>query len=103
MPRALRWSLSSNPSTSPSPSPSARARVGLGRSLQVARLCPSVTVAAVLAIALRARDISEVDQSVADVHLSAFANKFASELSTGSRRLVDLACICAQRPKVVLL
>src|SRR5687768_1229939 len=35
--------------------------------------------------------------------LGAFADKFVSELSTGSRRIVDLACILAHEPKVILL
>ncbi len=35
--------------------------------------------------------------------LGAFRNKFTRELSTGSRRIVDLACVLAHRPTVVLL
>ena len=35
--------------------------------------------------------------------LEAFRTKFVRELSTGSRRVVDLACIAAHRPTVVLL
>ena len=34
--------------------------------------------------------------------LEAFADKFVSELSTGSRRIVDLACIVAHEPAVIL-
>src|SRR3989441_9618444 len=32
----------------------------------------------------------------------AFRNKFVSELSTGTRRMVDLACILAHEPTVIL-
>ena len=35
--------------------------------------------------------------------LGAFRDKFVSELSTGSRRLVDLACVLAAGPEVLLL
>ena len=34
--------------------------------------------------------------------LGAFRDKFVSELSTGSRRIVDLACILAHEPDVIL-
>jgi branched-chain amino acid transport system ATP-binding protein len=34
--------------------------------------------------------------------LEAFADKFVSELSTGSRRIVDLACVLAHEPTVIL-
>ena len=37
------------------------------------------------------------------MHLEAFADKFVGELSTGSRRVVDLACSVAHDPKVLLL
>ena len=35
--------------------------------------------------------------------LGAYENKFISELSTGTRRMVDLACVIAHCPLVVLL
>jgi branched-chain amino acid transport system ATP-binding protein len=35
--------------------------------------------------------------------LGRFADKFVNELSTGTRRAVDLACIMAAEPKLVLL
>lgn len=35
--------------------------------------------------------------------LGAFRSKFVNELSTGTRRIVDLACVVAHRPLVVLL
>ena len=35
--------------------------------------------------------------------LGAFRDKFVAELSTGSRRIVDLACVLAHDPTVLLL
>jgi ABC-type branched-subunit amino acid transport system ATPase component len=35
--------------------------------------------------------------------LGAFKQKLTGELSTGTRRIVDLACILAQEPKVLML
>ena len=103
----------------------ARALAGLGRSFQDAKLFPALTVAETLAVALerfvRARDpISaalhlprtyeserETDQRVDALidlmGLEAYRNKFIRELSTGTRRMVDLACVVAHRPVVVLL
>src|SRR5581483_8859634 len=37
------------------------------------------------------------------MNLGAFADKFVGELSTGTRRIVDLACVLAHRPSVLLL
>jgi len=44
-----------------------------------------------------------VDDLIELMGLHAFRNKFISELSTGSRRIVELACMLAHRPKVLLL
>ena len=106
-------------------SPSERARFGLGRSFQDARLFPSLTVAEAIAVALErftaARDpVSaalylprsyesekrvnrEVSELIDVMGLGAYENKFIGELSTGTRRMVDLACVIAHRPLVVLL
>jgi branched-chain amino acid transport system ATP-binding protein len=106
-------------------SPDRRARAGLGRSFQDARLFPSLTVAENIAIALErhldVRDpiaaalgmpaVAEVEDTVAwAVHdlidlmgLGAFRNKFVGELSTGSRRIVDLAMAIGHRPSVLIL
>ena len=106
-------------------SPAARASRGLGRSFQDARLFPSMTVRETIAVALerhvRVRDpiaaallspavkvseqiiAAEVDRLIELMHLSAFADKFVGELSTGSRRVVDLACSVGHDPKVLLL
>jgi branched-chain amino acid transport system ATP-binding protein len=44
-----------------------------------------------------------VEHLVELLGLGAFADKFVNELSTGSRRLVDLACVMAAEPTVLLL
>jgi len=44
-----------------------------------------------------------VDDLIELMNLGAFRDKFVSELSTGSRRIVDLACIMAHDPLVLLL
>lgn len=106
-------------------SPDARARLGLGRSFQDARLFPALTVEETIAVALDrfvevrdpfnaalrlpAQQQSEwdvarrVDELIELMGLEAFRDAFVHELSTGSRRVVDLACILALRPSVVLL
>ncbi|MBA2281664.1 MAG: ATP-binding cassette domain-containing protein [Acidimicrobiia bacterium] len=105
--------------------PHERALAGLGRSFQDALLYPTLTVAETVAIArerhLASRDLvaaafslpasyeselsvmDKVDELVELMGLSAFRDKLTGELSTGSRRIVDLACILAQDPKVLML
>jgi branched-chain amino acid transport system ATP-binding protein len=49
------------------------------------------------------REIDErVDELVDLMGLGAFRDKFVSDLSTGSRRIVDLACILAMEPSVIM-
>ncbi len=106
-------------------SPSERSKLGLGRSFQDARLFPSLTVAETIAVALErftsaknpisgalhlphvSRSEKEIRKQVNDLielmGLGAYENKFISELSTGTRRMVDLACVIAHKPAVVLL
>ena len=106
-------------------SPDHRARLGLGRSFQDAQLFPALTVEETIAVALdrwvavrdplnpalhlpAAFDSEQaVSQRVAELvellNLGAFRTKFIHELSTGSRRVVDLACVVAHHPSVVLL
>jgi branched-chain amino acid transport system ATP-binding protein len=103
----------------------ARARLGLGRSFQDAKLFPSLTVEETVKVSLdrwtEVRDPllaalhlpavfdseekvqHDVDELIELLGLEAFRTKFVRELSTGSRRIVDLACIVAHRPNVVLL
>ena len=106
-------------------SPSARARAGLGRSFQDARLFPGLTVTETLATALErwieagdpvtaafrlpAGQLTEaavaerVDELLEQFGLTALRSSRIAELSTGSRRMVDLACVVAHGPSVVLL
>lgn len=105
--------------------PQARAHLGLGRSFQDARLFPGLTVVETIAVscerwvtskeplaaALRLPaslvsefDIAERVERVVDMlGLQVFRDRFASELSTGSRRLVEFGCLLAQEPDVLLL
>jgi len=102
-----------------------RARLGLGRSFQDARIFPSLTVAENVAIGLErhlgAPDhlgaflnlpaVQEAEQHVAWtvddlielMNLGAFRNKFVGELSTGSRRIVDLAMAIGHDPTLLIL
>jgi branched-chain amino acid transport system ATP-binding protein len=104
--------------------PDARARLGLGRSFQDARLFPALTVTKTIALALERRVqirdplaaalklpvVAQSEQKIQErvgelidlMRLDAFADKFIAELSTGSRRIVDLACVLAHEPKVIL-
>ena len=105
--------------------PDRRSRARLGRSFQDARLFPSLTVAETIAASLERhirgadalaiivrtagsqaaeRRVQErVDELVELMNLQAFYDKFIGELSTGSRRIVDLACCLAHEPQVLLL
>jgi branched-chain amino acid transport system ATP-binding protein len=105
--------------------PARRARLGLGRSFQDARLFPAMTVEETIAVALeRWVDVTNplsaalhlptwagserkvglrVDDLIELLSLEAYRTKFIREISTGSRRVVDLACVVAHRPTVVLL
>jgi branched-chain amino acid transport system ATP-binding protein len=98
---------------------------GLGRSFQDGRLFPGLTVHEAIAVALEqhveVRDpmaatlhLPSVSDSEERVHarvdelidllaLGAYRDKFVRELSTGTRRVVDLACVLAQGPTVLLL
>lgn len=105
--------------------PSGRHARGLGRSFQDARLFPELTVEETLAVALErwvtsrsavaaalhlpgvfdseAQTSSRVAELLDVMGLQAFANSFVRELSTGTRRVLDLACQVAHRPSVILL
>ncbi len=105
--------------------PHERAQKGLGRSFQDARLFPSLTVEETLMVSLE-RSLASRSMAGAVLHLPAtldsersahqrvdelidmfglerFRRTAIRELSTGSRRIVDLACIVAHRPSVILL
>jgi len=105
--------------------PHVRAARGLGRSFQDARLVPSLTVAENIAIALDRRlpwhdhlasvlalpaavELEqEVAWSVADIveltGLGDYRLRPVAELSTGTRRIVDVAMAIAHAPSVMLL
>ncbi|MGH2728198.1 MAG: ATP-binding cassette domain-containing protein, partial [Actinomycetota bacterium] len=102
-----------------------RARLGLGRTFQDLQLVPSMTVAELLCLAHeRHVDVREplasvlglpaalrseaslkqkVDELLASFNLERYSNTFISELSTGTRRVVELACACAHQPSVLIL
>jgi ABC-type branched-subunit amino acid transport system ATPase component/predicted MFS family arabinose efflux permease len=105
--------------------PAVRARLGLGRSFQDGRLFPSLTVAETVALAferhLEVKDpigaalhlpfVAEAEANIAArveellelLGITDFRDKLGRELSTGSRRIVDLACMLAHSPSVLLL
>jgi ABC-type branched-subunit amino acid transport system ATPase component/ABC-type branched-subunit amino acid transport system permease subunit len=105
--------------------PHQRAIRGLGRVFQDAQLFPTMTVSEVLAVALErqveVRDpfasmlgLSEVraseqkiarrvDELLELMGLGRWRNSFVSELSTGTRRILDIACVMAHNPRVLLL
>ena len=102
-----------------------RAERGLGRSFQDARLFPSMTVSETLATALerhvdvreptacafRVGAVVESERQVAErveelletMGLQRYRDAFVSELSTGTRRIEELACAIAHGPSVLLL
>jgi ABC-type branched-subunit amino acid transport system ATPase component len=105
--------------------PSTRAQHGLGRSFQDARLFPALTVTDTIAVAcegsVEVRDPvaaalhlpavaaseatvqARVDELLDLFGLDAYRDSFVHELSTGTRRIVDLAAVVAHRPHIVLL
>ncbi len=105
--------------------PHERARARLGRSFQEALLFPSLTVSETVAVALERhaqtrslvadalrqpasyeselRIAARVVELVDLCGLGAFADKLTGELSTGTRRIVELACILGQEPVALLL
>ena len=46
---------------------------------------------------------TRVDELVERLHLEPYADRFGHELSTGTRRIIDLACVLAHEPAVLLL
>jgi len=102
-----------------------RAAFGLGRSFQAARLWPGLTVqeTVALAVARRVRSpgvlatmlclptvgraekrvAAAAEETIEMLGLGDLKDRLGSDLSTGLRRLLELAVIVAQRPSVVLL
>lgn len=104
--------------------PYRRARLGLGRGFQAAHLYDDLTVRETVLVALEARDRTgvlssmfrlprstsrerakrrEADEIIRYVGLERFADEFASSLSTGTRRITELACQLALSARVLLL
>jgi branched-chain amino acid transport system ATP-binding protein len=105
--------------------PHQRATLGMARSFQDARLFAGLTVDDNMAIALEQFAVSrepfaaafhlpisvlsesliarEVEELTSSLGLVAFRDKFASQLSTGSRRVVEFGSLVAQRGDVLLL
>jgi ABC-type branched-subunit amino acid transport system ATPase component/ABC-type branched-subunit amino acid transport system permease subunit len=104
--------------------PARRARLGLGRTFQGAELFPDLTVVETVQTALEARarthlvgaivatpwarsrersKRSEADEVIAFLGLGPFSDRFVSELSTGTRRILELACLLALAPRVLCL
>jgi ABC-type branched-subunit amino acid transport system ATPase component/ABC-type branched-subunit amino acid transport system permease subunit len=103
--------------------PQRRAALGLTRSFQDSRLFGALTVHQVICVALdrplrifdpipamfsipaltsERRLSRRADELIAVMGLDDYRDKFVSDLSTGSRRIVDLACQIGISPKVIL-
>jgi ABC-type branched-subunit amino acid transport system ATPase component len=101
-----------------------RHRVGLGRGFQSARLYPAMTVRETIMVALEAREHSwlvpsmtglppsprserrkrvEAEELVDFLGLQRYADEFVSNLSTGTRRIVELGTLLAVDARVLLL
>jgi ABC-type branched-subunit amino acid transport system ATPase component/ABC-type branched-subunit amino acid transport system permease subunit len=104
--------------------PATRARLGLGRTFQAATLFPELTVRETVQIALEARGRtgllatalhlphtfkreramrSEADDLIDFLGLGRYADAFIGDLSTGTRRIVELAGLLALDARVLCL
>ena len=105
-------------------SPAQRARLGLGRGFQNAELYADLTVRETVQVALEARHRTSVtatllgtpgglrreraqgrdaDELISFLGLGRYANAVIGNLSTGTRRITELACILALDARVVCL
>jgi ABC-type branched-subunit amino acid transport system ATPase component len=101
-----------------------RAKAGLGRTFQAALLFPDLTVREVVELALEARRRTsfwstallmprasrlersrraEAAELIDFLGLGRYADRFVAELSTGTRRIVELAALLAVAPRVICL
>jgi ABC-type branched-subunit amino acid transport system ATPase component/ABC-type branched-subunit amino acid transport system permease subunit len=101
-----------------------RARLGLGRTFQAATLFPELAVHEVIELALEARAATsfwgtalylpsssrlestrrtEAAELIDFLGLGRYAERFVAELSTGTRRIVELAALLAAAPSVICL
>jgi ABC-type branched-subunit amino acid transport system ATPase component/ABC-type branched-subunit amino acid transport system permease subunit len=104
--------------------PHRRARAGLGRGFQSARLFPRLTARECVQVALESQHPTELapallglppairterwsrtaaDAMLGELGLTRFADVRTAGLSTGTRRILELACLLATQPSVVLL
>jgi ABC-type branched-subunit amino acid transport system ATPase component len=101
-----------------------RARLGMGRIFQDAALFGDLTVREAVMVALEARERSDLlpsllalppsrraerskrvqaDEVIGFLGLGRYADNPIASLSTGSRRIVELACLLAQEARLLLL
>ena len=83
--------------------PEERARRGLARSFQHPTLFPTLTVIEAVAVAAGVRRIDDAREVLALLGLDDHRQVLVRELSTGMRRLTELACVLARRPQLLLL
>jgi ABC-type branched-subunit amino acid transport system ATPase component/ABC-type branched-subunit amino acid transport system permease subunit len=105
-------------------SPRERHALGLGRGFQAAKLYPDLSVRDTVQVALEARKKSllvpsllalppsprvertrraEAAEIIDFLGLGRYADQLTVNLSTGTRRIVEFACLLAVAPKVILL
>ena len=101
-----------------------RAALGLGRAFQQSRLFPDLTVLETLSVAAESRQRTSFTAAVAHLPsgyrrnraqraraqdiidflgLGSYTDRFISELSTGTRRIVELGCLLALEARVLCL
>ncbi len=105
--------------------PNWRARNGLGRVFQESRIFPSMTVSEALSVAFENHvDVKDplasllglgavvdseriiaqkMEMLLEQLGLSRWHDAYVSELSTGTRRILELGCIMAHDPQILLL
>jgi len=104
--------------------PHERASLGVGRVFQDARLFGDLTVRETVEVALEAhehselvpsmlalppsrraerRKVQEAAEYIDFLGLGQYADTFLSDLSTGTRRIVEMCCLLAQESRVLLL
>jgi ABC-type branched-subunit amino acid transport system ATPase component/ABC-type branched-subunit amino acid transport system permease subunit len=102
--------------------PHVRAGYGLGRTFQAATLFPELTVRETVEVALEARERTpfwgslfywshgkerrkraDAAELINYLGLGRYADRFIAELSTGTRRIVELASVLAVAPRVICL
>jgi ABC-type branched-subunit amino acid transport system ATPase component len=104
--------------------PERRASLGLIRSFQDAKLFASLTVFQTMLVSLERAEPSRLwssivplpwmaarerrkeeraDELIANMGLEPYRDKLAAELSTGTRRILELACVVALGPRLLLL